>query len=222
MILRSFQIAIFCLITLNFGAAGRAQNFDLSSGGQPTITGAVGGSVSGSSDTAQSLTVNINFGELSPSNPNQIVKVIVPIFIRSTLPYQITVAANGTVNPDPRAVQAADAGFGLTNFRSSGNKAQICGTGSHAFVNPFGNDPQTTAAPLPNGRIGYQSSLNNLLTTPIVLRGPQLTQGNGRIKRTDDGYIFNAIFAVTPQFFAPGTGTTTITFNIAAGAASPC
>ncbi|HLM60823.1 MAG TPA: hypothetical protein VK308_08470 [Pyrinomonadaceae bacterium] len=218
--LRSVQITVFCILLLNLSLLARAQNFDLSSGGSPTITGAVGGSVSGSSNTAQDLIVTINFGELSPANPNSIVKVIVPIFIRSTSSYQVTAVLSSTTSANPQSIQPDDAGFGTGNLRRSGG--QICSSANHTFFAPFDNDPQTTAAIGSNGRIGYQSSTANLLTAPVVLSGPRLTQGNGRLKRTDGGYIFDAVFAVTPQFFAPGSTTAAITFSISSAADIGC
>src|ERR1043166_10017275 len=66
-----------------------AQALDISSGGQPTINGAVNGSVAGSVSVTSDLVVTINFGEVSPLNQNSIVKVVVPIAIRSNQPYQI-------------------------------------------------------------------------------------------------------------------------------------
>src|SRR5437870_294563 len=85
-----------------------AQNFDISSGGAPTITGTLGGSVTGSSSLLNDLVVTINFGEVSPKNTNGIVKVIVPIAIRSKKEYQVTVSAAGATNANPQAIQRSD------------------------------------------------------------------------------------------------------------------
>src|SRR2546430_17530144 len=93
------------VITFCAFAAGEAQTFDISSGGQPTITGASGGSVTGSSSLLNDLTVTINFGEISPANTNSIVYVVVPIGIRSTLPYQVTVTRTGPSNANAQALQ---------------------------------------------------------------------------------------------------------------------
>ena len=43
-----------------------AQALDISSGGQPTITGAVNGTVTGSASVLNDLVVTVNFGEVSP------------------------------------------------------------------------------------------------------------------------------------------------------------
>src|SRR2546429_5015669 len=79
-----------------------AQTFDISSGGQPTITGALGGSVTGSASVLNNLVVTINFGEVSAANTNSIVKVVVPIAIRSTQPYRVSVSLAGLGSANPQ------------------------------------------------------------------------------------------------------------------------
>src|ERR1700755_1222840 len=100
----AFSISLLLYLLL-FGGLGNtfAQTFDIASGGLPTITGAVGGSVSGSSSTNSNLSVTINFGEVSPANKNNIVKVIVPIAIRSTAPYKVTAAVTGATHANAQA-----------------------------------------------------------------------------------------------------------------------
>src|SRR5690348_17614690 len=103
-----------------------AQALDISSGGQPTITGAVSGSVTGSASVTNDLVVTINFGEVSPLNTNSIVKVTVPIALRSNQPYQVAVSMSGLNNVNAQAVQASDVGFGIQNPRLLGGAGQIC------------------------------------------------------------------------------------------------
>ena len=223
--LRIFKIAIFlCLITSGAGsqAFAQQQGYDLSSGGQPTMTGALGGSVTGTSDVLQNLSVTINFGEVSAANPNSVVKVVVPIAIRSIQPYQVTVTMSGANNLDPRAIQLSDIGFGINNMRVLGIKAQICTRSSHIFNASFNNDPSTTSTLNANGRVAYQSTLTNLVLPTVILTGPKLTQGTGSTRRTDDGWVFDAIFVITPQFFSASSSSATLTFTIAPGPNVQC
>src|SRR4029453_10773126 len=106
-------------------------------GGQPTITGAVGGSVTGSSDVRNDLVVTINFGEVSPLNTNSIVKVVVPIALRSNQPYQVAVSMSGLSNANAQAVQASDVGFGIQNLRKLGGAGQDCNQSTLIFRGPF-------------------------------------------------------------------------------------
>jgi len=110
-----------------------AQALDISSGGQPTITGAVNGSVTGNSSVTSDLVVTVNFGEVSPLNPNSIVKVIVPIGIRSNQPYQVALSITGLTNANAEALQAADVGFGIQNMRVLGGAGKICTQSTHVI-----------------------------------------------------------------------------------------
>jgi hypothetical protein len=213
---RALTIAIFsCLLALCAAPEARAQ-FDISSGGLPTMTGSQGGTVSGSNSLTQDLVVTINFGEVSPVNANNIVKVTVPIAIRSIAPYQVAVSVAGAFNGNLQAVQASDIGFGARNLRQLGNKAQDCTT-PHLFRTPFNNDPSTTVTLDTDGRASYPSSLGNVLTSTVILSGPRLTRGSVTKHEADNGYLFDAIFTIKPQYYISGTFSATITFTISAG-----
>ncbi|HEX8556582.1 MAG TPA: hypothetical protein VF668_00540 [Pyrinomonadaceae bacterium] len=206
------------LLTLSAAGRASAQQFDIGSGGLPTITGARGGSVTGSSDVTQNLVVNVDFGEVSPINNSNIVKVVVPISVRSTTPYQVTVTATGAFASDPLAVQRSDIGFGVRNLQPLGPQARQCNDSPHVFRPPFNNDPAATVTTDANGRAAYPSSLANVGASTVILSGPELTKGNTITKREpDNGHVFDAIFAIKPQFYASGRFSATLTFTISAG-----
>ena len=220
--LRLVISAIFLCVLLACAASTiSAQNFDISSGGQPTITGALGGSVTGSSSVLNNLVVTIDFGEVSPANANSIVKVVVPIAIRSNGDYQVTVSLASSFSANPQAMQGSDAGFGIGNLRALGAGARVCTKSSHIFYPPFNNDPANTVTINASGRATYQSSLTNLSASTLILSGPRLTSGSVT-RATDNGYAFDAIIAITPQFFAVGTSSATLTFTISSGPNVPC
>src|SRR5215510_6511475 len=199
-----------------------AQALDISSGGQPTITGTVGGSVTGDAAVQGDLVVNINFGEVSPLNTNSIVKVVVPIALRSNQPYQVAVSMSGLTNANSAALQASDVGFGIQNIRLLGGAGKICTQSTHIIQTPFNNDPSLTATVGGNGRVAYQSSLGNLFGSTLILTGPQLSKNNSSKRQNSDGYVFDAIFTLTPQFFAAGVSSATLTFSISPGPNVPC
>jgi hypothetical protein len=221
--LRLVISAIFLCVLLACAASTiSAQNFDISSGGQPTIAGALGGSVTGSSSVLNNLSVTINFGDISPANTNSLVKVVVPIAIRSSQPYQVAVTVTGLGNANPQALQSSDIGFGANNMRALGANASVCTKSSHIFHSPFGNDPAVTQTIGANGRATFQSTLSDVSVSTVILSGPRLTKGSIGARNTDDGYAFDAIFAITPQFFAAGTSSATLTFTISAGPNVAC
>lgn len=219
----AFCISIaFCLLLV--GGLGNivAQTFDISSGGTPTITGALSGSVTGSSNVNNNLAVTINFGEVSPANTNTIVKVVVPIAIRSSARYQVAAAVTGLTGGDTQAVQRSDIGFGARNIRSMGANARVCTISNHVFRTPVNNDPASGVTVDAAGRATYTSTLNNVGVSTVILNGPRLSNDTSPVRQTNNGYIFDAIFVITPQFYEAGTRTATITFTISLGPAANC
>jgi len=223
MLFRHFTYSLLViLILVAFAQTTSAQALDISSGGQPTITGAVGGSVTGNSDVTNDLVVTINFGEVSPLNTNSIVKVVVPFALRSNQPYQVAVSMTGLANGNAQAIQPADVGFGIQNPRLLGGAGKICTQSTHIIRSPFNNDPAFTAAVGTNGRVSYQSSLGNLSGSTVILSGPELSKNNSSKRQQSDGWIFDAVFTLTPQFFASGISSATLVFTISAGPNVPC
>ena len=221
--LRHFTYSVLTVLTLlAFAQTISAQALDISSGGQPTITGAVNGSVTGSASVLNDLVVTINFGEVSPLNTNAIVTVVVPIALRSNQPYQVTVSSSGLTNANAQALQQTDIGFGIQNIRRLGGAGQICTQSTHVIPSPFDNDPAVTATVGSNGRVTYPSTLGNLSGSTVILSGPELSKNNSSKRQQSDGYIFDAIFTVTPQFFAPGVSSATLIFSISPGPNVPC
>ena len=221
----TFYAILSCLLLLCAARGARAQggqSFDISGGGQPTITGALGGSVAGGATALNNLSVTINFGEVSPANANSVVKVVVPVAVRSRQPYLVTVSVTNSTNVDPRALQPTDIGFGVTNMRPLGNKARICTRSNHILYAPFNNDPAAAATINASGRVAYPSTIANVGGSTTILSGPELTQGTNSGRSTDDGWVFDAVFVITPQFFAPGSASATLTFQIAPGPNVQC
>lgn len=222
--LRAITFAIFsCLFAVcAASSSASAQTFDIGSGGQPTITGALNGSVNGTSNPTQDLVVTVNFGEISPVNSNNLVKVVVPIAIRSDSPYQVSVSVAGTFSANQQAVQPSDIGFGVRNLRQMGIKSQDCDRSPHLFRAPFDNDPAANITLDAQGRTVYASSLANVGANTVILSGPKLTKGSLTKHEADNGYIFDAILTIRPQFYATGAFNATITFTISAGPNVPC
>jgi len=210
------------VIVLTFTPVVSAQALDISSGGQPTITGAVNGSVTGSANVTNDLVVTVNFGEVSPLNTNSIVKVVVPIALRSNQPYQVSVLISGLTVGTGNALQATDIGFGLQNPRLLGGAGQACNQSTHIIRSPFNNDPSTTATVGTSGRVVYPSTLANISGSTLLLSGPELSKNNSSKRQQSDGWVFDAILTITPQFFTTGVSSATLVFSIAPGPNVPC
>jgi type 1 fimbria pilin len=221
--LRHLIFALFALLFLLMVAdSSFAQALDISSGGQPTITGDVNGSVTGSASVLNDLVVTVNFGEVSPLNTNPIVKVVVPIALRSNQPYQVSVSMSGISNADGQGLQASDVGFGIQNARLLGGAGKVCDQSTHVIHAPFNNDPATSATIGSNGRVVYPSSLGNLSGSTVLLSGHELSKNNSSKRQQSDGWVFDVILVITPQFFSAGVSSATLVFSISPGPNVPC
>lgn len=221
--LRHFTYSILTLLAVLAAAQSiSAQALDISSGGQPTITGAVNGTVSGSASVVNDLVVTVNFGEVSALNTSAVVKVVVPIALRSNQPYQVSVSVTGSGNANAQGLQLSDIGFGIQNLRLLGGAGQTCNQSTHIIRSPFNNDPATAAAVGSNGRVSYPSSLASFSGATVVLSGPELSKNNSSKRQQSDGWIFDAILTITPQFFTAGVSSATLTFSISPGPNVPC
>ena len=220
--LRLFKYSFLVVLIFLVAQTVSAQALDISSGGLPTITGAVNGSVTGNANVTGDLVVTVNFGEVSPLNTNSVVKVIVPIALRSNQPYQVAVSFSGLTNANSQALQASDVGFGLQNLRLLGGAGQICNQSTHIISSPFNNDPANAATIGSNGRVSYPSSLSSVSGSTVILSGPELSKNNSSKRQQSDGWIFDAVFALTPQFFAAGVSSATLIFTISPGPNVPC
>lgn len=217
---------VVCCAAIGISQAGsvalaQAAKFDIGSGGAPSITGTLGGSVTGSSSLTSNLSVTVDFGELSPINTNTMVKVVVPVSIRSTGPYQVTAQLSNSIGgANLDAVHLSDIGFGIQNLRSLGSKATTCGANSQIAA-PFNNDPALTAN-FSTVRVSYPSTLNNVVGATTTLNGPRLTTAGSVVAANDNGYAFDVILVIVPQFYATGNFTVTLTLTISSGPAFPC
>jgi hypothetical protein len=219
--MRLLPLALTLVVLLAVAGSVSAQALDISSGGLPAITGAVNGSVTGSANVTNDLVVTVNFGEVSPLNTNPIVKVIVPIALRSNQPYQVSVSASG-ITGSGNALQASDVGLGIQNLRLLGGAGQTCNQSTHLIRSPFNNDPATAATVGANGRVSYPSSLANISGSTIILSGPELSKNNSSKRQQSDGWVFDVILTITPQFFTAGVSSATLVFSIAPGPNVPC
>jgi hypothetical protein len=129
---------------------------------------------------------------------------------------------SGLSNANVQALQASDVGFGLQNIRVLGGAGRICTQSTHVIQSPFNNDPANSATVGSNGRVSYPSSLANLTGSTVILSGPTLSKNASAKRQASDGYVFDAIVALTPQFFAAGVSSATLVFSISPGPNVPC
>ena len=216
-------LLIICLVGLvmasSVGTSADPNKHDIGSGGLATISStAFGGSVVSDPGLHADLVVAVNFGEVTPINTDPIIKVIIPVALRSRDDYQITLSVTGTLGTEPDALKLSDIGIGIRNLRSLGARAEPCGINS-IIRTPFNNDPTTSVTINPTtGRAQYPASLANIVGSTIVINGPHLSSSQGNWRRgTDNGYVFDLILAVVPQWYAAGSFNLTLTLTMSSG-----
>ena len=206
-------LAVSGLLQVSYGQAG---NYQLTSGGSPTVTGtATGTAASVQSATGTSLTATLNFGDVSMRNPNTRVSIVMPIRISTKADYRVFVQR--TAIGAGSGVQAVNIGFGVRNFRAQVTPNSLRATALSGIVTSgsFGTDPST--APLnADGQPTFSATLNNISTaTPTqIFSGPQTTS-TGNYGTNGGSILADLVFVIVPEFYTPTTSfTTTLTITI--------
>jgi hypothetical protein len=201
--------------------SGTVSNFvELTSVGSATLSGNTVAANPGSTSTVQSgvsggdaLLVNIDLGEIGPTNTSLFVRAQVPLQLRSNGAYVLSVQRTAfTTSSD---ILPADVGFGLADFTRLGT-GTIVGTDTNGTQ----GDPTLAANGSPNpttGRYEYTQAKGDLAdfgAATSILTGSRILSP---VPRLNAGSLnFNAVFSVKPQFFQSGTFNATVVFTASA------
>jgi hypothetical protein len=186
---------------------------DITSGGAATLVGTQGGTITGNTNKGDRLTgVTIDLGDVSPVNANTMVRAIVPLRLRSNVNYTLSVSTTGFTNADPLAIQANDVGFGVGNVKrtDAGVNAGTDVAGAAGFGDPAADPDAVTTTP--RWDFSAARTLSYYTTSRAVLSGPRIMQVVPA--SFVGGLTLDTYFAVKPQFFTPGSFTTTVTYTI--------
>lgn len=208
-------------ITLQGSVSGYVE---VRAGGAATLANNSGGGITNNKSKGDNLnnptTLTIDFGEVGPSNTASFVTATVPLRLRSNVSYTLKTSAAamtyGSGIPDASSVTLADIGFGLsTATRDSGGG--VAG-GSDTIAALASGDPTLGAngsVDAVTGRYVYNAnhSLANYTTSTTVLTGPRIMDAMVPGGNTN-GLVVTTIMSIKPQFFTPGSFSTSVTFTI--------
>ena len=197
---------------------------EVRAGGAATLTNNSGGGITNNKIKGDKLnsptTMTIDFGEVGPSNNASFVTATVPLRLRSNVSYTLKTSAAamtyGSGTPDTSSVTLADIGFGVTTAtRDSGGGVA---SGTDTIAASANGDPTAGGNGSVNGTSGryvYNTghSLGDYTTSTTILTGPRIMDamvGSGNT----NGLVVTSIFAIKPQFFTPGSFSTSVTFTI--------
>jgi hypothetical protein len=197
---------------------------EVRAGGAASLANNSGGGITNNKAKGDRLntptTMIIDFGEVGPSNTNSFVTATVPLRLRSNVSYTLKASAAaityGSGTPDASSVTLADIGFGITTAtRDSGGGVA---SGTDTIAASASGDPtlgSNGAVDGTTGRYVYNSahSLANYTTSTTVLTGPRVMNAMVPTGNTN-GLVVTSIFSIKPQFFTPGSFSTSVTFTI--------
>lgn len=208
-------------VTLQGSVSGYVE---VRAGGPATISNNSGGGITNNKIKGDKLnnptTLTIDFGEVGPSNSASFVTATVPLRLRSNVSYTLKTSAAamtyGSGTPDSSSVMLADIGFGVTAATRDSGGGVAAGTDTIAAT--ANGDPTSGSNGSVDGTTGRYTyvaghSLNSYTSSSTILTGPRVMNamvGSGNT----NGLVVTAMFSVKPQFFTPGSFSTSVTFTI--------
>jgi hypothetical protein len=193
---------------------GQAQSIKITSGGNATLTGNIGGGVT-TQGGRDSLVVTVaSFGEVGPNNPSGYVCLRQPVMIRASIPSTVRVAVTAeSFGPGPSQIGKQDIGIGFVNIAPSGPNADLSTT---TIVPTFASDPCTTPKDT-DGIPQFAGTLAAVATTApgtaaIVSTGPISLRGS--FNSESNAALVDLKLAIAPQAFRAGTFSLTLTLTL--------
>jgi len=236
---RSARLLFLTFVFVTTGAVAEAQTSDSGSvsiqgtvsgyvevraGGAATLTNNSGGGITNNKIKGDKLntptTMTIDFGEVGPSNSASFVTATVPLRLRGNVSYTLKASAAamtyGSGTPDTSSVTLPDIGFGVTSAtRDSGGGVA---SGTDTIAASASGDPTAGGNGSISGTTGryvYNTghSLGDYTTSTTILTGPRIMNAMVPSGNTN-GLVVTTVFSVKPQFFTPGSFSTSVTFTI--------
>lgn len=195
--------------------SGSVSNYvDLTAAGAATLSGDSGGSVTTNNASGNPINVVADLGELGPSNTNSLVKLTVPIRVRSNVAYIVNMQATVNSGLATRGVTGNDVGFGVAPDARSGVGVNTAGTDTGIAVEPTDSEGAADGTSgrwvwtAPAARLSSYSSASEIMSGAYVL-DPVPASNTSAV--TADTF-----FAIKPQFFESSSTTINVTYTIVA------
>jgi hypothetical protein len=122
----------------------------------------------------------------------------------------------GSGTPDASSVTLPDIGFGVTSATRDSGGGVASGTDTiAAAANGDPSSGSNGSVDATSGRYVYNSghSLENYTSSTTVLTGPRVMNAMVGSANTN-GLVVTTMFSLKPQFFTPGSFSTSVTFTI--------
>ena len=197
---------------------------EVRAGGAASLSGNSGGGITNNKAKGDKLNTPtmmiIDFGDAGPANAASFVTATVPLRLRSNVSYTLKASASaityGSGTPDANSVTLSDVGFGiLTATRDSGGGVAA---GTDTIAATASGDPTLGTNGSISGTTGryiYNTghSLADYMSSSTIVTGPRIMNAMTPSANTN-GLVVTTMFAIKPQFFTPGSFSTSVTFTI--------
>ena len=197
-------------------AQGAGAQLRLTSGGNASLTGAVGGAVTVQSATNATIVTTVNFGEVGTANPNAYVCFTQPVYVRAFSASSIRVAVTAaSFGASLAALKKTDVGVGIVNLSDGGNNSDVS-LGNTTVTPAFAADP-CNAAKNADGVPSFSATLNAVGTSlpgTTVMQSSSAISLRGSVNSNSNKAQFDLKLAIAPQFYEAGNFSATITINI--------
>jgi hypothetical protein len=206
--------AVTALFLLLFAPSARAQSIKITSGGNATLTGNIGGGVTTQGGRDSLIVTVASFGEVGPNNPSSYVCLRQPVMIRALVPSTVRVAVTAeSFGPGPSQIGKQDIGVGFVNLAPSGPNADLSAT---TIVPVFAADP--CAAPKnADGIPQFSGTLAGVATaapgTAAIVSTEAISRG-GSLNSQSNAALVDLKVAIAPQAFRAGTVSLTLTLTL--------
>ena len=189
---------------------------EVRAGGPATLSGNLlgTGGITNNKVKGQALgTLAIDLGELGSANVGTpFVKATAPLRLRSNDVYTLSMGATAVSSADPDGLQGSDIGFGIDSVSRADPKVKA---GTDTITAGMSGDPTADAdANLVTDRWDYAAKKNLAFfsSSSAILSGTKIM--NVTPSAGTDGLTLNTYFVVKPQYFAPSSFSSTVTFTI--------
>jgi hypothetical protein len=197
--------------------SGTSSSFvEIRAGGPATLSGNLSGTggITNNNVKGQALgTLAIDLGELGNANVGtSFVKATAPLRLRSNANYTVSMGATAVSNADPDGIQGSDIGFGIDSVSRADPSVKA---GTDTITAGMSGDPTADSdADLGTARWDYSTKkkLSFFSSSSAILSGTKIM--NVTPSAGTDGLTLNSYFVVKPQYFAPGSFSSTVTFTI--------
>jgi hypothetical protein len=208
------RILLIASAAVLLGETAPAQVIRVTSAGNATLTGSVGGGVTVQTPSNSALATVFNFGDVGPANGNNYVCFTQPLALRSDVRISLRMAVTAeTFGAAAGDIKKTDIGLGIINLTDGGALATIATT---TIVPVFAADP-CAAAKNADGIPTYSATLGTLAT---AAPGTTVLSSTGALSTlpafniNPNRVLVDLRMAIAPQFYSAGNFSATVTVTI--------